>query len=202
MTRLGPSSKAVYDYLVECGELRDAQWIGNDLYDKVSEWGRNKPPGFEATNKHRREWAQRLLKKLKRQGLVATGTPVAGFEGTTYYRAVVRDEDTGLTTEQVREIEEMVVRMLHAHRDCLRNQGKDTSKIPFDATDGYYGEAFGILRGISLLGHGDLIRGGVNHPEKRSNLQWWFAQLQDRVLKEENYPEGPCEVCKARYGKG
>jgi len=202
MTRLGPSSQAVYDHLVECGDLRDAQSVGNALYDSISEWGRNKPQGFEATAKHRREWAQRLLKKLERQGLAAKGEPEAGFNGVAYYRAVVLDEDTGLTTKQIREVEGMVVRMLHAHRDCLRNQGKDTSQIPFDATDGYYGEAFGVMRGLSLLGHGDLVRGGVTHPEKRSNLQWWFAQLKDRVQKEENYPDGPCEICKARYGKG
>ena len=70
-------------------------------------------------------------------------------------------------------IADEVKMMLHAHRDCLRNLGVDTKTIRFDCRDGYYGEAFGVMRALSVLGYGRF--GAVNLPEEYSNLRWWFA---------------------------
>jgi hypothetical protein len=51
-------------------------------------------------------------------------------------------------------VEGEIKAILHACRDCLRNQGRlDTSKVSFSANDGYYGEAFGIMRGLQILGY-------------------------------------------------
>ena len=125
------------------------------------------------------------------------------------------------------EIEEGVARevkaMLHAHRDCLRNQGKDTSEIAFDCRDGYYGEAFGIMRALQIMGYGyfgsdnldahaESKNGGgpkteeglyvANITQPNQNLKWWFSQLSSEVLEEEGYrADGRCEYCLDRYRK-
>ncbi len=89
---------------------------------------------------------------------------------------------------------------LHASRDCLRNQGTDTTKIRFSVNDPYYGEAFGILRALSVLGYGQVF-GAVNTPEDRTNFQWWFHEIQEEVLREENYHgNNQCDHCFERYG--
>jgi len=103
--------------------------------------------------------------------------------------------------------------LLHASRDCLRNKynsdpihNRDPRTFAFNAGDGYYGEAFGIIRALSVLGYGD-YHGAVNTPEERINLQWWFDQIQKEVLKEENYPgmggndSHECDWCLVHYGK-
>lgn len=87
--------------------------------------------------------------------------------------------------------------MLHAHRDCLRNQKQDTLKIRFDCRDGYYGEAFGVLRGLHILGHGKF--GAINDPE---TLNYLMAELEDEVLEEENFTSThECDYCFNKYGK-
>jgi len=106
-----------------------------------------------------------------------------------------------LNEQHIQAVEAEVKMILHAHRDCLRNQGKNSWKIPFDCRDGYYGEAFGVFRALAALGIGNLTQ-AVNHPEEKSNLMWWFAQLKDQVLKEENFGgSGECKHCRERYGK-
>lgn len=91
--------------------------------------------------------------------------------------------------------------MLHASRDCLRNQKKDTLSIRWDVADGYYGEAFGIMRALQVLGYGDF--GPCNIPDKDLdiwNLRWWFCQLENRVLAEEGFDgDHHCEHCMERY---
>lgn len=115
--------------------------------------------------------------------------------------------------------------MLHAHRDCLRNRShsKDnynkyngySNQVPFDPADGYYGEAFGMLRALSVLGYGYF--GSVNTPYKSldksqhtwdqdSNLCYWFNRLKEEVLEEENWKRygdgsGRCEYCLKKYRK-
>ena len=98
--------------------------------------------------------------------------------------------------------------MLHASRDCMRNRFtgnrsrlRDPRRVRFDVNDGYYGEAFGILRGLALLGFGD-IHGAVNTPQQRLNFRWWLKELESEVLAEENFGgSGVCEFCKAKWGK-
>lgn len=109
-----------------------------------------------------------------------------------------------------KKVEAEVKMLLHASRDCLRNQGNNTAKISFKVTDGYYGEAFGVLRGLMVLGYGyfgpdnldgvEHTRGGGKQPEH--NLKWWFSQLTDAVLEEENFGgSNECDFCVEKYGK-
>lgn len=103
----------------------------------------------------------------------------------------------GLSHEQRRAVEDEVAMMLHAHRDCLRNRGVDTSKTRFDTRCSYWGEAFGILRGLKVLGHGNW-----GPDAGLDNLQRLFGELQDRALREENYGgSNECDHCLERYGK-
>lgn len=120
-----------------------------------------------------------------------------------------------MTEDQCKAVEAEIKMMLHASRDCLRNRYtfaarndencliglRDPRVIRFDATDSYYGEAFGILRGLALLGYGT-ISGAVNVPAETQNFRWWLSQLENAVLAEEGYKgDGVCEYCMERYGK-
>jgi hypothetical protein len=107
-----------------------------------------------------------------------------------------------LSNDQITKTESAIKLLLHASRDCLRNRKEMTPKIRFRVQCGYYGEAFGIMRGLALLDYG-WIDGAVN----RVNLRHWFDQLCDEVLTEENYGDGygdgsgRCLRCLDRYGK-
>jgi len=110
-------------------------------------------------------------------------------------------------------IEKEVKMLLHAHRDTLRNQDKDTTVISFDVGDGYYGEAFGVMRTLALLNYGyfgsdnlDAIRelysnyNITNISQDIQNLKWWFSEIQSKVLKEENFRgSNECDYCFERY---
>jgi len=115
-----------------------------------------------------------------------------------------------------KRIEGEVKALLHCHRDTLRNKKVDTTKVTFDCRDGYYGEAFGIMRGLVLLGYGYFGSNNLNAFEDCHNnwdmkqkvsqdihnVTWWFDQLEDEVLEEENYKKsGVCEYCYGRYKK-
>ncbi len=105
-----------------------------------------------------------------------------------------------LTLEQIDTVEAEVKMMLHASRDCYRNQGKNSREIPFWVMDGYYGEAAGIFRTLQIFDYG--IFGAINIPAGRTNLSWWFSELQQEVLKEENFGEsGQCDYCLRKYSK-
>lgn len=125
------------------------------------------------------------------------------------------------------DLEESISRevkaLLHACRDCLRNQGKlDTSKITFAAYDGYYGEAFGMMRTLQIQGYGyfgsDNLNGLresegsgaradgkyiTNVTQAVQNLKWWFSRLSNEVLIEEGYADKShrCEYCLEKYKK-
>lgn len=98
--------------------------------------------------------------------------------------------------------------LLHAHRDTLRNQGVDTTKLTWKISEGYYCEAFGIMRGLAILNFGyfgpdnlDAVRDGKS-TVREHNLKWWFAHLCDIVLQEEGWHEdNQCDWCLDRYGK-
>ena len=119
------------------------------------------------------------------------------------------------------DIRNEIKMMLHAHRDCLRNQRVDTRKTRMDARDGYYGEAFGVIRALAVLDYGYLGSGNLDgqqehstgprptrkdpdYVEPRHNLNWWFNQVENEVLEEEGYYDGSyyCPRCERKYGKG
>jgi hypothetical protein len=105
-----------------------------------------------------------------------------------------------------KKIEEAVKHMLHCHRDTLRNQGVSL-RWRWKVTEGFYGEAFGILRGLEVLGYGrfescnmDGTHHGFDQPEQ--NLRWWFCQIEEDVLKEEGWcGDHRCEWCLEHFGK-
>jgi hypothetical protein len=114
------------------------------------------------------------------------------------------------------DVEGEIKAILHASRDCLRNQKRlDTSKVSFSANDGYYGEAFGVMRGLQILGYGyfgssnlDAVVeaqshyriGNVTSPEQ--NLKWWFSNIEQEVLEEENFKgDHHCDHCMDKYRK-
>lgn len=108
-----------------------------------------------------------------------------------------------LSDEQEKKIENEIRMMLHAHRDCLRNRGIDTTKVSFDVRDGYYGEAFGILRSLRVLGYGYF--GPINIPNEvygKSNLSWWMRTMEEQVLEEEGFQgNNKCDYCLDKYRK-
>lgn len=87
-----------------------------------------------------------------------------------------------LTNEEVFRIEAEVIMMLLTSRQAMSK--KDREKYFFNAGSGFYGEAFGIMRGLAILGYGtyDLAN---NIPPNKTNLKWWFDQLQNKALEEE-----------------
>ncbi|TAL45548.1 MAG: hypothetical protein EPN91_01955, partial [Salinibacterium sp.] len=94
--------------------------------------------------------------------------------GKTFKRLSILQQD---------RIESEVSMLLHAHRDCLRNRHIDTTVTSYDCRDGWYGEAFGVLRGVAVLGYGEFGSDNVpNSIHSIWNLKWWFAQIKDRVL--------------------
>jgi hypothetical protein len=103
-----------------------------------------------------------------------------------------------------RAVETQIKSLLHASRDCLRNRGYDTTKTTFSVNDGYYGEAFGIMRCLELLNYGyfgpDNLPDSEESPKK--NLKWWFHCLTREVLKEENFDRSnKCDHCLEKWGK-
>lgn len=113
-----------------------------------------------------------------------------------------------LTKKQIKEVAEEIKMMLHASRDCLRNLGEDTRKITYRVNDGYFGEAFGVMRGLKILGYGYFGSSNLDGIEERKckikeqNLQWWFSQLEYKVLEEEGWgTDNRCEYCLKKYKK-
>ena len=99
-------------------------------------------------------------------------------------------------------IEKEIKMLLHAERDCMRNQGKDATKIKFfSLNDTYFCEAFGMLRTLQTMGYGEL--GASNaRPAEPPNLRAWFERLQDEVLEEEGlHTDNRCRYCLEKYGK-
>jgi hypothetical protein len=106
-------------------------------------------------------------------------------------------------------VEKEVKHLLHASRDCLRNQGENTLRIAYSARDSYYAEAFGILRGLVVLGYGYFGSSNLDAIEERrgtdprQNLKYLFDHILTReVLEEEGFHgDHRCEHCLTRYGK-
>jgi len=108
-----------------------------------------------------------------------------------------------LTDKQQVRVEEEVKSLLHASRDCLRNQSRP-SEIRFDVNDGYYGEAFGIMHGLAILGFGAIDTPvNISHIEYENwNLRFWFEELCSDVLREEHFNgSNECDYCVEHFGK-
>lgn len=124
-----------------------------------------------------------------------------------------------LTDDQVAAIEAEVKSMLHCHRDMLRNRWRyaerrgmqDVASNPktttFDCREGYYGEAFGIMRGLVTLGYGYFGSDNLNATQEyhldnpRLNCKWWFSSLCRQVLAEEHFHGNhECDWCLQKYG--
>lgn len=83
-----------------------------------------------------------------------------------------------LTDSIAKKASNEIIMLLLASRDCYINQERYVDK--FDARDSYYSEAFGVLRGLRILGFGYF--GTNNLPAERDNLKWWFGELQEEAL--------------------
>jgi hypothetical protein len=100
--------------------------------------------------------------------------------------------------------------MFAAHRDCMWNrwttcshpQAVDPSKWQSVCNEGFYGEAFGIMRGLITLGYGYFGPDGVDAvADGRSdtpehNLKWWFNRITKDVLDEEGFFDKTCTAEK------
>lgn len=140
-----------------------------------------------------------LAHKLQAEGLVEyrPETNRRGFQVSLLGRQQMK---RGLTPELRAAVGERVKRLLHAHRDCLRNQKQDTNKITFNCQDGWYGEAFGMIRCLDTLGFGVLVTN--IHTPKEDDLKEWFRELEQEVLKEENFEgSNECDFCLQTWGK-
>jgi hypothetical protein len=115
------------------------------------------------------------------------------------------------TALMVKVINEVTM-LLHASRDGMRNKKLDTTKISFHIANdgGYSAEAFGVMRGLVLMGYGYFGSVNMNGLEERnggvqqeSNFKWWFAQLEQAVLQEEGFYSKThrCEHCINKYRK-
>lgn len=106
--------------------------------------------------------------------------------------------------------------MFAAHREAMWNRWKSHHPQALDPTvwqfvydEQYYGESFGIVRGLALSGYGYLgsdisnavQEGKSNVPEH--NLKWWFTQVITEYLEEEGYFKKHCnaEVCAGLLNK-
>ena len=98
--------------------------------------------------------------------------------------------------------------MFFAHRDCLFNKFKhapsvnfDPRDVPKDIMDGYYGEMFGIMRGVELLGYGYFGSSNLDAEQEGKsddpchNLRWWLGYLIDECLREEDWQKSSKENC-------
>lgn len=86
-----------------------------------------------------------------------------------------------MSAELIENTKNLVILMLLASRDCYVNQKREVFR--FDTSCGYYGEAFGILRGLKLCGYGYF--GATNTPTEIQNFRWWFSELSQVALDEE-----------------
>ena len=90
-----------------------------------------------------------------------------------------------LEKRDIQEIEKTVKSLLHASRDCYQNQNREVFR--FDSRDGYYSEAFGILRCLTIIPIRPYTSSiayhiGADNTPHLANIKYWFNQLQNDVL--------------------
>jgi hypothetical protein len=155
----------------------------------------------------RKRWANRVLYSLHHASRARCDHE--GKWALFIYEFV--DERPILSHDQRLKILAEVKLMLHASRDCMRNQGMDTTKVAFNVNDGYYGEAFGVMRALNCLRYGTLQPSRRLSPPDEierlagvriGNLRDWFHEIERQVLTEEHFGgDNECDFCLERYGK-
>jgi len=121
-----------------------------------------------------------------------------------------------LNPKQKERVANEVKMMVAAHRDCLwskwdakwpddpNNKAVDPTKYLCNINDVYYGEAFGIMRGLISLGYGYFGSDNMDAvQENRSsipehNLKWWFQKLLKEYLVEEGWYDKLCTRTRCR----
>lgn len=117
-----------------------------------------------------------------------------------------------LNDNLLKKVSEEAKMLLHAERDCMRNQRKNTLNIGFSVMGSYYAEAFGMFRTLILMNYGDFASSnldGLDDPftkfrahRKEQNFKWYFNKLEKEVLEEEGfYLDHRCEHCLKKYRK-
>lgn len=122
-----------------------------------------------------------------------------------------------LSDKQKKSIGHEVKLMLAAHRDslwkdwvtCATPQTVDPNQWELVVNEGFYGEAFGIMRGLIALGFGYFGRSNLDAiQEGRSdipehNLKWWFHRIVQEYLDEEGFYNKSCspEQCSQLLNK-
>ena len=102
-----------------------------------------------------------------------------------------------LTAKDKVAIHKKIKMLLHAGRDCMRNRKEDTVNVAFSCNNPYYAEAFEMMRALVILGHGKF--GAIN---KNDNVNYWFNEICQEVLKEENFGgSNQCDICYEKYRK-
>jgi hypothetical protein len=100
--------------------------------------------------------------------------------------------------------------MLAAHRNYVWNRWSNYDDAnPIDpvihsviCNEGYYGEAFGIMRGLREVGYGyfgTTDKSAVEEDKSYTpehNLRWWFHTLQREYLVEEGFFNYTCSAKK------
>lgn len=91
--------------------------------------------------------------------------------------------------------------MLAAHREnlwnrwetCAHPQAVDPTAVSIVCNEGFYGEAFGVLRSLVVLGYGyfgsdnlDAVQEGRSDVPEH-NLKWFFSRIQKEYLEEEGF---------------
>ena len=109
-----------------------------------------------------------------------------------------------LAIAKVLALEYEIIELLHAARDCMRNNGRDWKKIGFDGNT-WNVEAGGVARAVVAIGYG--VWGATNGEPVVArngliNVKAWLSQLEYFVLHEEHV-EGDyhCALCLFKYRK-
>lgn len=139
-----------------------------------------------------------LANKLVRLELLTpTGEPDI-FKATLKGRALL---GLGLPSDLRAKFEREAKMLLHAHRDCMRNLGEDTTVRKFcveHRCSTYAFEFTGMMRTLRVFGFGNF--GAVN--DDNDDDRWPRKRLEDEVLKEENFGgSNECDYCVEHFGK-
>ena len=79
-----------------------------------------------------------------------------------------------LTEKIINDIESEVILML---LNCIESE-ESRGKYMWNANNPYYSEAFGIYRGLCVLGY--TFFGANNTPRVKENARWWFGECQTK----------------------
>jgi hypothetical protein len=145
-----------------------------------------------------------------------TKTGVQRFGGDTRNTAkahIERIVSAELPDEKFQEVKAEVKRCLHSCRDTMRilfhdryltdeqrNRLADPSKVRIDARLADYGQAYGLLSALCVLGY--IQRSPSGGSSKVPNVQDLMYECENEVLAEEGFGhDGKCPQCFSKYGR-